>query len=185
MAPIVAGSLSGAATVGFMPWSRTLQHMVGALQPVRPGAGRVVEMLGDLGPPTLQHETAALTQRLATRREASPTFLRACRAWWRSPEIGPRPARPGPARPRGAVPARRRWTSRAGAWARATVVRPPPVAGDNYFTEDQFDEVRRRVCVVGQTCNMLDAAGRPVATPLDDLVIGVTFEQYATESSTT
>ena len=53
----------------------------------------------------------------------------------------------------------------------------PLQPGDNFFTREQFDEASHRGAV-GQVClRFLDAAGAPVATPLDDLVIGVTLDQ--------
>ena len=53
----------------------------------------------------------------------------------------------------------------------------PLRAGDNYFTDDQFEQARR-AGAVGQVClRFLDADGAPVHTPLDDLVVGVTVEQ--------
>jgi len=53
-------------TVGFMSWSRTMRHLVQAMRPVQSAVRRVVEMLGDLGAPTLQQDVSQLTQRLAT-----------------------------------------------------------------------------------------------------------------------
>ena len=50
--------------------------------------------------------------------------------------------------------------------------------GDNYFTQGQFDEAVRCGKAVGQIClRFLDAAGNPVSTPLDDLIIGVAPDQ--------
>ena len=63
-------------TIGFMPWSRTLRSAVEVMRPMRPSARRVVEMLGDLGAPTLQQEVAHLTQRLSSLVGADPAFLR-------------------------------------------------------------------------------------------------------------
>ena len=44
--------------IGFTSWSQTLRLMVEALQPLRTRTEHVVELLGDLGPPELQHEAA-------------------------------------------------------------------------------------------------------------------------------
>ncbi|MGH3433861.1 MAG: sugar-binding domain-containing protein, partial [Thermocrispum sp.] len=54
-----------APVIGFTSWSKTLRMAVDALQPMRTRTQHVVEMLGDLGPPGLQHDAARSTQRLA------------------------------------------------------------------------------------------------------------------------
>jgi DNA-binding transcriptional regulator LsrR (DeoR family) len=66
-----------ATTIGYTSWSRSLQEMVQHLRPLPHGGTRfVVEMLGDLGPPVLQHQAAQHTQRLAALLGAEPVFLR-------------------------------------------------------------------------------------------------------------
>ena len=65
-----------AATVGWTSWSRTLRAVVDNLLPLHLGTKHVVEMVGDLGAPALQHEAAASTQRLARLLGAEPVFLR-------------------------------------------------------------------------------------------------------------
>ena len=65
-AAAVLGQLSlEAPTVAWTSWSRTLRATVDALLPLRIGTEVVVEMVGDLGPPHLQHEAARSTQQLA------------------------------------------------------------------------------------------------------------------------
>lgn len=173
-APVLAATLASAFTIGFTSWSRTLRQMVSAMQPVSSGTGQVVETLGDLGSPTLQQDTAHLTQRLATLTGARPTFLRV----------------PGVV----SSPAIRHALLAQDPHAREALhlldsldvtlmsvgpceVVAPLRAGDNYFTHQQFDEARR-LGAVGQIClRFLDADGEPVGTPLDDLVIGVTLDQ--------
>jgi DNA-binding transcriptional regulator LsrR (DeoR family) len=54
---------------GARPWSRVRKRRVCSGQ-------HVVEMVGDLGPPTLQHLAAEQTQRLAGLTGAEPMFLR-------------------------------------------------------------------------------------------------------------
>src|SRR4029453_1018090 len=64
--------------VGFTSWSSTLREMVRSLDPLRrPGTSYVVEMLGDLGAPLLQHEAGHATLRLAALLGAEPVLLRA------------------------------------------------------------------------------------------------------------
>lgn len=173
-AALFAGAVSEARTIGFTSWSRTLRHLVAALQPVHAGTERVVETLGDLGSPTLQQDTAHLTQRLATLTGGQPMFLRV----------------PGVV----ASPAIREAILAQDPHARAALrlldeldvtllsigpctVVGPLRAGDNYFTEEQFADAARRGAV-GQVClRFLGADGQPVATPLDELVVGVTTDQ--------
>ena len=176
-APFVVAALTATPavhTVGFTSWSRPLRHVVEVMHPVPPGTGYIVEMLGDLGAPTLQQDVAQTTQRLATLTGAHPAFLRV----------------PGVV----ASPAVRDALLRHDQHARQVVrlldaldlallsigpceVVGPLQPGDNYFTQEQFDEARRHGAV-GQVClRFLDADGTPVPTALDDLVLGVTVEQ--------
>ena len=175
-APYLAAAFAApdVRTIGFMPWSRTLRHAVEVMRPMRPVAGRIVEMLGDLGAPTLQQDVAHLTQWLAKLAGADPAFLRV----------------PGVV----ASPAIREALLLGDPHARETMrlldtldlallsvgpceVVPPLRAGDNYFTDEQFD-LARRAGAVGQIClRFLGADGTAVPTPLDDLVVGVTVEQ--------
>jgi DNA-binding transcriptional regulator LsrR (DeoR family) len=176
-APFVAAALASepaVRTVGFTSWSRTLRHMVEVMRPIRSTTSYIVEMLGDLGPPTLQQDVAHMTRRFATLTGAHPAFLRV-------PGVVPGPAI-------------REALLRQDPHAREVVrmldtldlallgigpceVVSPLQPGDNYFTQEQLDEARS-LGAVGQVClRFLDAEGRPVATTLDDLVVGVTVEQ--------
>ena len=175
-APFVSAAIDVAdvRTVGFTGWSRTLRHMVEAMRPMQAVAGRIVEMLGDLGAPTLQQDVAHLTQRLAFLTGAEPAFLRI-------------PGVVSDVEIREAL-------LLSSPYARETLrsldsldlallsigpcdVVPPLRAGDNYFTQEQFDDAER-AGAVGQVClRFLDADGAAVPTPLDDLVLGVTIDQ--------
>ena len=160
--------------VGLTSWSRTLRHMIDALRPVRTGTATVVEMLGDLGPPDQQHEAARSTQRLATLTGAEPVFLRT-------------PGVVSSAQVREALLAHDTYARQAlGLLDKLDLalvgvgsceVVPPLQAGNNFFSEDELREVVA-AGAVGQLClRFLDAEGTPVASPLDDLVTGVTPEQ--------
>ncbi len=71
-----------ADVIRFTSWSRTLQETVRSLRPLRQfRATFVVEMLGDIGPPLLQHQTAQHTQQLADMVGAKPMFLRLPESW--------------------------------------------------------------------------------------------------------
>jgi DNA-binding transcriptional regulator LsrR (DeoR family) len=175
-APFLATALAtiDVRTIGFMPWSRTLRHAIETMRPLPSLAGCVVEMLGDLGAPTLQQDVAHQSQRLASLIGADTAFLRV----------------PGVVADQGIRAA----LLRADPHARRTLrllddldlallsvgpcaVVPPLRAGDNYFTDEQFDQARR-AGAVGQVClRFLDADGAWVRTPLDDMVVGVTVDQ--------
>lgn len=163
-----------AATIGFTSWSKTLRLMVDALQPMRTRTERVVEMLGDLGPPDLQHDAARSTQRFATMAGGQPVFLRT----------------PGVV----ASPEVKDLLLDRDLYARETLgmldsvdlalvgigaceLDPVLRSGDNFFTDGQFDQMRERGAV-GEVClHFLDADGVPIETGLHDLVVGVTLEQ--------
>ena len=161
-------------TIGFTSWSKTLRLMVDALQPMRTNTARVVEMLGDLGPPDLQHEAARSTQRLATLTGGQPKFLR-------TPGVVPSPEI------RAVLLSRDAHAREAMQMLDsidltlvgigACEVDPVLRSGDNFFTDEQFDHMRS-VGAVGEVClHFLDADGAPMDADLDDAVIGVTLEQ--------
>ena len=170
----VAALATRPSTIGFTSWSRTLRHMVEAVRVSQPVAVHVVEMLGDIGAPTHQQDIAHLTQRLATLTGAQPAFLRV----------------PGVV----TAPAILEALLQQDPHAREALrllddidlallgvgpceVVGPLEPGDNYFTQEQFDEATR-AGAVGQIClRFLDADGAPVRTPSDDLVVGVTLDQ--------
>ncbi len=163
-----------APTIGFTSWSRTLRTMVRDMQPLRTRTQRVVEMLGDLGPPLLQHDAARATQRLADLAGAEAIFLRL-------PGVVPT------AELRDLLVSRDRHAQEALAQLDsidlalvgigACEVDPALSSGDNFFTHEQFAQMRERGAV-GEVClHFIDAEGQPMAAELDEQVIGVTAEQ--------
>ncbi|MYU26343.1 sugar-binding domain-containing protein [Streptomyces sp. SID8352] len=164
--------LSG-EVVGFTSWSRALQEMARATPLAsRPAARYVVEMLGDLGSPLLQHSAARSTQAMAHALGAEAVFLR-------TPGVMPSPAM------RAAVLGDAHVRRALDLLDRLDVafvgVGPPDVhsgleAGDHYFTTEQLARVRAAGAVGQLNQRFLDAAGLPVRTPLDDLVVGSTLD---------
>jgi len=166
-------TLSG-NVVGFTSWSRTLQEMAFSVRPAaKPLAGLVVEMLGDLGSPVLQHGAARATHAMAKALGAEPVFLRTPGVV-ASPEL--------------------KAAALGGAHVRRTLdlldsldvafigVGPADVhsqlsAGDSYFTPVQLAEARTAGAVGQLNQRFIDEDGRPLSTPLDDLVVGSTLEQ--------
>lgn len=173
-AAILAQAPMELPVIGFTSWSRTLREVVAALPAMRSGTRHVVEMLGDLGPPALQHESARSTHRLARLTGADPVFLR-------SPGVA------ASADVRAALLERDAYARQAleqlGSLDLALVsvggcdVVPPLRAGDNFFSEEQLAAARDAGAVAQICMRFLDAQGSPVVTPVDDLVTGITFEQ--------
>ena len=174
MATLLQDSSLEARTVGFTSWSQTLRAMVEALQPLRTRTEHVVEMLGDLGPPELQHDAARSTQRLASLTGAQPVYLRV-------PGVVPT------TEIKDFLVGRDAYTKRALellddldlalVGIGACEVDPALRSGDNFFTDEQFAAMRDRGAV-GEVClHFLDAEGEPVDGELDDLVVGVTRDQ--------
>lgn len=158
--------------VGFTSWSMTLREMVRALDPVRrAGVTHVVEMLGDLGPPVLQHEAGHATLRLATLLGAEPVLLRA-------PGVLATPALREAVVHDTHVERALRMLDRLDI---AFVGIGPadfdgPLKEDYFFSPAQLAGVRT-AGAVGQICQrFVDARGEAVPT-LDELVVAITLEQ--------
>lgn len=173
-ARFLAGVGLEGATVGFTSWSSTLREMVRQMERApRSGARYVVEMLGDLGSPLLQHEAARATMRLAGALEAEPVFLRT----------------PGVV----ATPELRAATLRDVHVRRALDLlddldiafvglgpadfHGPLEEGDNFFSADQLAAVRDLGAAGQINQRFVDRDGRALSTPLDELVVGLTLEQ--------
>ncbi len=164
-----------AEVVGFTSWSRTLQHTVRALRPLpSPAASFVVEMLGDLGPPMLQHRAAQNTQLLADMAGAEPMFLRV----------------PGVVTDRDLKRMLLEQDSHAWGTLRkldtlnlaltgigAVGVVAPLQAGDNFFTRAQIAQAKKRGAVGEVNLRYLADNGDPVPTDFDDLIVGATLDQ--------
>lgn len=173
-ASLLRGLPVEAPTIGFTSWSRTLRELVDNLQPLRVGTERVVELLGDLGPPALQHESARVTQRLAELTGAEPVFLRTPGVT-SSPEV--RDAllqQDGYARHALEVMDS---IDLALVGVGSCHVVPPLEAGRNFFTEEQLRSVRGAGAVAEVCMRFLDVTGAPLPTEVDGLVTGITLEQ--------
>ena len=173
-AQCLGSELQGGPVLGLTSWSTTLREMARQLPPrANTGIAKVVEMLGDLGSPRLQHEAALATQQVAWALNAEPVFLR-------TPGVMPNHEL--------------RKLALADSHIRATLklldsvdiafvgVGPadfhgPLEEGDNFFTAEQLAEVRAAGAVGQLHQRFINAAGSAVATPLDDLVVGMTLAQ--------
>ena len=163
-----------AEIIGFTSWSRSLRATVAALPRLRSSVRDVVELLGDVGRASLQHEAAQATRDLAKLTGAEPRFLRIP----------------------GVVSSRELRTTLLAhdPDARASLalldhlqlalvgigtceVDPPLVAGENFFTDRHLDRARQLGAVGQVNLRFIAADGSPVTSELDDLVVGVTLDQ--------
>ena len=161
--------------IGFTSWSRSLQEAVKHLQPLHQARTRtIVEMLGDLGPPRLQHEAAQMTERLARMTDSTPQFLR-------TPGVMP-------------TTEVKKLMLEHDPYAQAVLkmldgidlalvgigtgkIVAPLQGGENFFTATQFDHARSLGAVGEVNLRFIDEDGAPVVTELDDLVVGATLQQ--------
>lgn len=163
--------------IGFTSWSRTLRETVRALDhSTGRSASFVVELLGDVGTPELQHDAADVTRQLARITGAQPRFLRV----------------PGVT----ASAAVRATLLDHDAHAQETLalhekldealvgigtcaVDLPLKPGDSFFTREQFDRARTLGAVGQVNLRFIDIEGNALTSDLDELVIGVTLEQLS------
>lgn len=170
----LAGEFEAGPVLGFTSWSTTLREMARLMerQP-RSRIRRVVETLGDLGSPMLQHEADVATLQVAQALAAEAVFLRAPGVM---PAANLRDAVLADAHVRSAL----RELDDAG-----TVLvgvgpadfHGPLEASDNFFSRGQLAEVRAAGAVGQLHQRFIDRHGNPVATPLDELVVGMTLGQ--------
>ncbi|MCH6472604.1 sugar-binding transcriptional regulator [Sinomonas terrae] len=161
-------------TIAFTSWSRTLRLMVEALLPLRTKCENVVETLGDLGPPDLQHDSARSTQQFASLTSGQPVFLR-------TPGVVPTVEIKELLLDRD--PYARRALEMLDSVDLALVgiaaaeMDPQLGSGENFFTDEQYARVRE-LGAVGEVClHFLDADGNPIESGLEDLVVGITLDQ--------
>ncbi len=160
--------------VGFTSWSSTLREVARALEPVRrSGATHVVEMLGDLGAPLVQHEAGRATLRLAAVLGAEPVLLR-------TPGVLGTPALREAALLDAHV--ERALTMLDHLDLAFVGVGPadfhgPLREGDSFFGAVQLAAVRAAGAVGQLNQRFIDAKGQAVDTPLDDLVVAITLDQ--------
>ena len=160
--------------VGYTSWSTTLREMAREIGFIRrAGVTHVVEMLGDLGAPLLQHEAGRATLQLARALGAEPVLLRTPgvlataalreavlrdvhvgRALHMLDELDLAFVGVGPADFHG-----------------------PLREGDNFFSAEQLAAVRAAGAVGQLDQRFIDADGDPVRTQLDDLVVAISHAQ--------
>ena len=160
--------------VGYTSWSSTLREMAREIGPVRrAGVTHVVEMLGDLGTPLLQHEAGRATLQLARALDAEPVLLR-------TPGVlGTAALREAVLRDAHVGRALRMLDELDLAFVGVGPAdfHGPLREGDNFFSAEQLAAVRAAGAVGQLDQRFIDADGDPVITPLDDLVVAITHAQ--------
>jgi DNA-binding transcriptional regulator LsrR (DeoR family) len=160
--------------IGFTSWSNSMRAFVNALNSPHAKAKHIVEMLGGVGQPGVQHLATQATESLANLTDATPKFLRVPGV---VPSIAVKDA-----------------ILESDNFARSTLdalnhldialvglgnceIRSEVMAEGNFFTEAQFDMIRGLGAVGEINLRFIDKNGTPVESELNDLVIGVTLDQ--------
>jgi DNA-binding transcriptional regulator LsrR (DeoR family) len=165
------------STIGFTAWSRSLRAMAkffGKYPKASPS--NVVELLGDVGSPTVQHEATLATELFSRAIGGHSVFLR-LPSVVSTPELAS-----------ALVKNDRHAALALGLMDKLDValvgigscdIASPQYTGANFFRSDQL-EIPIRQGAVGQiNLRFIDKDGNPVVSELDALVIGVTLEQLA------
>lgn len=173
-AQCLSGEFKEGPVVGLTSWSTTLREMARAMVP-RTGTGirKVVEMLGDLGSPMLQHEAALATLQMAKALDAEAVFLR-------TPGVMPNAELRKAAISDAHIQLALRLLDKvdiAFVGVGPADFHGPLEEGDNFFTAEQLAGVRAAGAVGQLHQRFIDAQGQPVRTDLDGLVVGITLEQ--------
>ncbi len=161
--------------IGFTSWSRSMRNFVGALSRFpHAKAQSVVELLGGVGQPTLQHEATTATERLANLTDAQPVFLRV-------PGVVPsvevkKVILDNDPHARVALEAMDNLDIALVGLGNCEI-RSERVADGNFFSPEQFEQVRKAGAVGEINLRFIDENGEPVDTDLDELVVGVTLDQ--------
>ena len=160
--------------IGISSWSESLLRMVDNIHPVKPpAAGKVVQILGGMGNPSVQAHATNLTVRLAKLTRATPLLLstqgvastaRAKHVLVSDPFV------------RDTLSEFERVTMALGGIG---AVEPSKLLADsgNVFTAGELAELGR-LGAVGDIClHFFDKNGRAIHSSLEERVIGITLEQ--------
>jgi DNA-binding transcriptional regulator LsrR (DeoR family) len=170
----LSSEFEGGPVLGFTSWSTTLREMARLLEPrPRSTIRHVVETLGDLGSPMLQHEADVATLQVAQAFNAEAIFLRAPGVM-RTAEL--RNATLSDSHIQRAI-RRLDEVDIAFVGIGPADFHGPLEESDNFFTSEQLAAVRAAGAVGQLHQRFIDRNGLPVATPLDDLVVGISLDQ--------
>lgn len=172
-ADCLSNEFKGGPVFGLTSWSATLREMAKQLLPRHSEAIKIVEMLGDLGSPMLQHEAALATLQMAKALDAEAVFLR-------TPGVMPSAELRKAAHSDAHIQTALRLLDRvdvAFVGIGPADFHGPLEEGDNFFSAEQLAKVRAAGAVGQLHQRFIDAHGQPVKTELDQLVVGITLEQ--------
>jgi DNA-binding transcriptional regulator LsrR (DeoR family) len=162
-------------SIGYTSWSRSLRSFVSHLQKFQHASAKsIIEMLGGVGPPSVQHEATTATERLSKLTGASTLFLRVPGVT-ATPEIRQDILENDP-HARLCLENLSKLDVALVGIGNCQIV-SPLVAGDNFFSEAQFAKARALGAIGEINLRFIDAQGNPIESELDDLVIGIAREQ--------
>jgi DNA-binding transcriptional regulator LsrR (DeoR family) len=167
-------TLGSGETVGISSWSETLLRMVASLHPLPRASGcKIVQILGGIGNPAAEVHATRLTERLAFLLKGDAHFL-------------PAPGVTGSAESTPAFladPFVAATSALFGELSMALVgigaLHPSRLLAQsgNIFSEEELRTLDE-LGAVGDIClRFFDAAGKPVTSPFDERVIGITLDE--------
>ncbi len=170
-ATYLQATLSTAPILGISSWSATLLGAASALVPLLSGGqgGQVVQMVGGHGDLRVQAEAARLLSLLAEAMGARPVALPAPAA------LASRAARDALIDDPALAPVVTMWSAASAALVGIGSIDPSPLlreSGNAWGATEQAELMRRGA--VGDIClRFIDEFGNPVASDLDDRVVGI------------
>jgi DNA-binding transcriptional regulator LsrR (DeoR family) len=173
-AHFLESTLKDGEVIGISSWSKTLLRMVDNIHPMkRVAASKVVQTLGGMGNPGVEIHATQLTTRLARLAQAEPVLLSAPGV---AASTAGRLVLVGDPYVRSALDEFRNITL---ALLGIGAVQPSEVLArsGNVFTHEELESLARRGAVGDISLRFFDAAGRAVAAPLDERVIGMTLDE--------
>lgn len=170
----VGTTLKPREIVGISSWSATLLAMVDAMHAASRASGvRVLQILGGVGSPGAEVHAAHLTRRLASLVRGKAVFLPAPGV------VGSADARRVLLKDQFVLEAMRLFEGVSLALVGIGALEPSRLlaASGNVFSPREL-RVLKKHGAVGDVClRFFDSGGKPVATPLDDRVIGMDLPQ--------
>lgn len=162
-------------TLGFTPWSRSLRHLAREFSPSQKISSKaVVELMGGVGPPAVQHEATVATDLFAKTTGAEAFFLRAPSVV-KTKELATSIIE-NDAHVKTALEAMNNLDIAFLGLGGCAVV-PPMEPGNNFPSEQQLESAKSAGAVGQLNLRFFDERGNQVKTELDHLVIGITFDQ--------
>jgi DNA-binding transcriptional regulator LsrR (DeoR family) len=163
--------------IGFTAWSRSLRSLAREFNRfLKMAPENVVELLGDVGSPLVQHEATLATEIFARALGGKPVFLRLPSVV--SNSLLAESLIQNDPHARQAISLMNR-LDLALVGVGSCDIASPNYAGANFFSQEQLAIPISRGAVGQINLRFIDQSGNPVDSPLDSLVIGITLEQLA------